>query len=168
MQHILPSFLRRTALLLVLLSVAATTGCGNSAYHRAGKTLSGDLNDRLALRIYEARLAGADTARALKTAGEPSAAAAEQADLAAWDFSRRVLSVKDVLARIPEPDENSQRVLAELERADLALAAALEQSGPERADAWTNAVAALDIALATADNYLTSSDSAYAGMLKAD
>ncbi len=157
---------RRALLLLAVLCLVAATGCGNSAYHRAGKVMSGDLNDRLALRIYEARLAGVDAAKNLKTTAEPSALCVEKADLAAWDFSRRVLSIKDVLARIPEPDDDSQRVLAELERADLALTQAMQQTGEHRADAWASAAAALDVALASADTYLAASAPAYAGMLK--
>jgi hypothetical protein len=159
---------RRAFLLIAVLCLVTATGCGNSAYHRAGKVMTGDLHDRLALRIYEARLAGVNAAQTLKTTAEPSALCAEKADLAAWDFSRRVLSIKDVLARIPEPDQDSQRVLAELEKADLALAAAMEHAGPDRLDAWAQAAATLDIALASADTYLAASDPAYAGMLKAD
>lgn len=164
--HTLQTAARRTALLLALLCLVVASGCGNSAYHRAGKALSGDIHDRLALRIHEARRAGLDAAQALKDA--PTGLAAERADIAAWDFSRRVLSIQDVIARIPDPDPQARQVLAELQKADAALAQAMNGPAQDRHDAWAQASAALDIALASADTYLAASDSAHAGMLRAD
>jgi hypothetical protein len=160
------SVVHRALLTFALACLVVATGCTNSVYHRAGKTLAGDLNERLTLRIHEARQAGTLAAETLKN--NPSGLEAERAELAAWDFSRRVLSVQDVLARLPEPNPEAARVLEELQRADEALTAVMELPVSERAQAWAQAAAILERALADADTFLAANNSAHAGMLKAD
>ncbi|HYE63392.1 MAG TPA: hypothetical protein VD997_15475 [Phycisphaerales bacterium] len=156
---------------LALAALSATTlllgACGNSVYHKAAQNLPGDPHDRLALRVREARAAADAAARALeKPEGSLSRgmtrAAADRVDALAWEYSRRVASVQDVVRRLPTPDLEAQQVLASLEKAEHELTAAAEKLAAEVGTApdtdlatlTTPATSALAAAIETSDSFV--------------
>jgi hypothetical protein len=138
----------------VIASACLSTGCSSSVYHRAGAALPGELDDRLALRVREARNA-ADIAMGIIDAQGPiTPQRTEKADAAAWEYSRRVASVQDIMRRLPEPDFEAQQVLASLEKAESELNVAIERltaAEPAGEEALVAAKSSLSSAMETAD-----------------
>lgn len=155
----------RTALLAaVLITAGVATGCGSSVYHKSAAALPGDLNDRLALRVREARSAADAAMAALEKPGALSRLRADLVDAAAWEYSRRVASVQDVMRRLPEADLEAQQVLAGLQRAEQELTAVAERLAAGESDDAAPVVAPATSALASA---IESSDQFIAGRANA-
>lgn len=154
MRHTQIRPLHAITLVAILAGTLLATGCGSSVYHRTGEALPGEPHDRLALRVREARNA-ADIAVAIINAQGPiTSTRAEQADAAAWEYSRRVASVQDIMRRLTTPNLEAQQVLASLEKAEADLNAAVEKLAA--GDPGDPANAANDHSLAVARGSLAS------------
>ena len=157
----------RVVAVVMTLAIVGLGGCGGSVYHRAGEGVPGNLSDRLAVRVHEARVSAYDAQQVFAQDAELSPQLEERADAVAWDFSRRVGSVQDVLAKLEAPDEDGAQVLTTLEKADAAVNAAVQQArSPERANAWGKALESLSEAVASADEFLKGRDTPQAYLMK--
>jgi hypothetical protein len=158
MRPTLLSTVRVLALACSVVTGVVSTGCGNSAYHRAGKDLPASIDSRLTTRIREARASGDKLAQALeiREAGSPSVM--RQVDDTSWDFSRRVASVQDVLNKLPDADLQAQQVLVKLQRADETAAVAVKAEEASREQASTAALEALHEAIGAAGLFLATRD----------
>jgi|GEM_PF-6381962 len=126
MRHAQIRPLHAITLVALLAGVLLATGCGSSVYHRSVAAVPGEPHDRLALRVREARNAADIAVGIIEAQGPMTPARVEQADAAAWEYSRRVASVQDIMRRLTTPDLEAQQVLASLERAEADLNAAIE------------------------------------------
>lgn len=139
------------AVLAVLMMLLAVPACNHSAYHLARERLPAGEGERTALRIREARDAAAGLLKTLQSPRDAGSStpvsAANDLDGQAWDFSRRVSALEDVVASTA--DDHASDVLRAMRAAENAVQPLLEGS-PAPDDARTT----LQAAISTADQAL--------------
>lgn len=106
-------------------------GC-NSVYHKGTRDMAPE-PQRFVVRVQEA----GEAARAVQSA---MGAAGNDVSGAAWEFERRVLSARDVYARLEPATMKATRVMAALEDA----VAAANSGGPDMAGRVAAAVRAAE------------------------
>jgi hypothetical protein len=122
------------------------------------------------VRVREARDAAACAEQALRRTREalavqsPADVVAQRlsaADDCCWEMERRIASIRDVAARLPEPNPTVEDALASLEGAGLELRIALRDLSGSGAstEAVTRIMTTLSGAIAAADQCIAASES---------
>jgi len=150
--------------MLIVASLVLPGAACSSVYHKAAANLPPDHHERLALRVREAREAGADAQRTIEAvtlesraggAGALSPQARSSVQSSRIELERRTASIRDVASRVA-PQPRTERVIASFDRAVQALAAAGEElrTNPAWNDALDDARLAISGALSAADGFL--------------